>query len=149
MDYTTKKNALDDRAALLLKEYTDLVSEIEKSGKHFQGFRALKETRFALEKICRNNGAKLTRKQRTAPPPSDLFLPRQDDGQVRKASAPPPTDLFVMKTHRVVGAVNTTAPNLFQNPTPPPPPQPIQPKREKAKADGKRKVLATSEEVED
>lgn len=148
MDYTTKKNALDERAALLLQEYTDLVSEIEKSGKHFQGFRALKETRFALEKICRNNGAKLTRKQRSAPPPPDLFLPRQGE-TARKASAPPPTDLFVMKTHRVAGAVNTTAPNLFQNPTPPPPPPPIKKKGEQAKADGKRKVLATSEEVDD
>lgn len=151
MDYSTRKAALDQKAAAILEEYRELVSEIEQSGKHFTGFRKLKETRFALEKIARINGAKMTRKQLKAASPADLFEHQGGQQRTTRKASTPPTDLFVLKQKAVAieYTTNVAPPNLFANPTPPPPSVPVPPKREKAKADSKRKVLATSEEADD
>lgn len=152
-DYNTRQDSLDKKAAALHAEYNTLLEEIQKSGKHYSDFRRLKQTIFALGKIAKRNGIQPEKAAKSTTPPKDLFLRSQtpDSRSVASPSAPPP-DLFSRGKKREsqpTTVSNTPPPDLFNRKGRVSDPQaPIPSPKAKAKADPKRKVLATSQEKE-
>ncbi len=152
-DYNTRQDSLDKKAAALHAEYNTLLEEIQKSGKHYSDFRRLKQTVFALGKIAKRNGIQPEKAAKSTTPPKELFLRGQTPAGRSVASPSAPPDLFNRGKKRdpqpKTTVSNTPPPDLFNRKGRVSDPHPTIPSpKAKAKADPKRKVLATSEEKE-